>query len=403
MKDLALLYIGSFAPDQPKYHNAGSSTAGNLFQLNWLRALRRSSFPALDVLTYFPVASFPKYPRLFVRGQKVELEDGQVVRSLPHLNFGALKILTLGIAAAWRTFWWGIRNRQKRRVVICYNLNAPPGLPIAWVCRLLRMEWIPFLCDVNVPGEVVVDSFLKRIEFSMQKRLIPRADRLIVVNQALVHDFAPGHEAIRIEGGVREDLLRRFEAFEADTSKAFHIVFAGRLTELNGIDLLLEALSRTPREDLTVSIAGEGPWESKIRQAADRDPRIRFFGLISHEEVVELYRSASLLVNLRRTGGQNHRYVFPSKVVECLATGRPLLTTCTGHVREEYGDFVFTLESETPEALASAIEEIAAMSPQVREAKGKRAQDYVRCHKTWEGQARRFAAYLEGATSAEAA
>jgi glycosyltransferase involved in cell wall biosynthesis len=132
-----------------------------------------------------------------------------------------------------------------------------------------------------------------------------------------------------------------------------------------------------------------------VRKAVAKDVRLAYQGLVGHREVLELYESADLLVNLRRTDYQTHRYVFPSKVVECLATGRPLLTTCTGHVEKEFGDFVFKLSDETPEALAQEIRRIMEMDPALRAGFGKRAQDYVRENKTWEGHARRLQAYFD--------
>ncbi|HVT13174.1 MAG TPA: glycosyltransferase [Fimbriimonadaceae bacterium] len=400
--EMALLYIGAFTPDSPEYRNPGSSTAGNMFQLNFLTALAQSDLPNPTVYSYFPVASFPRVKQLFFGSTTVRLGNGLRATSLPHLNLGAFKILTLGISAAWRTFLWGLKNRHvERRVVICYNLTAPPAMPLALVCRWMDMDLVPFIGDIYVPGEVVKDTWLRRLEFASQKMVIPKARGLLIANQAIIDDFAPDRHALLMEGGVMDDFLRRFERKPKLPDGKFHVVFAGQLSVLNGVTMLLDALKLLDMPNLRVSIVGGGEYVDTVRKAVAKDVRLAYLGLVPHREVMELYETADLLVNLRRTDYQTHRYVFPSKVVECLATGRPLLSTCTGHVEEEFGEFVFKLEEETPEALAKAIRDIARMDPEARAERGRKAQEYVRENKTWEGHARRLKAYLDDHVFAE--
>lgn len=394
--EMALLYIGAFTPDHPEYQNPATSTAGNLFQLNFLTALAQSDLPNPKVYSYFPVASFPRIKQLFFGAKTVRLGNGLEATSLGHINLGAFKILSLGMSAAWRTFRWGLKNRKAvHRVVICYNLTAPPAVPLAIVCRWMGMDLVPFIGDIYVPGEVVKDTFLRRLEFASQKSVIPRAKGLLIANQAIIDDFAPDRHSLLVEGGVMEDFIRRFEKKPKQSGDTFHVVFAGQLSVLNGVTMLIESLRHIDMPNLRVSIVGGGEYADAVRKAVGKDVRLAYLGLVPHPDVIELYESADLLVNLRRTDYQTHRYVFPSKVVECLATGRPLLTTCTGHVEEEFGDFIFKLEEETPEALAAAIVRIAQMEPEARSAVGKRAQDYVRDHKTWEGHAVRLREYLD--------
>lgn len=394
--NLALLYLGAFTPDFPEFQNPATSTAGNLFQQNFLTALARSTLPNPTVFTYFPIASFPKVKTLFVGSRQVRLGNGLRATSLPHINLGPIKILTLGLSAAWNTLRWGIAHRAcPRRVVVCYNLTAPPAWPISLVCRLLKMDLAPFIGDIYVPGEVVDNTWLRRLEFAAQKRVIPRAQGLLVANQAIIDDFAPGRHALLIEGGVMEDDIRRFAAPSPSAEGLFHVVFAGQLSELNGVNLLLDAMRLIEDPNLRVTILGGGEWAHEVRRAVAKDARIRYRGRVSHDEVLEVYGEADLLLNLRRTHYRTHRYVFPSKVVECLATGRPLLTTSTGHVESEFGEFVFKLEVETPEALAAALTNLAAMDPELRLAPARRAREYVLAHKTWEAQCRKLENYLE--------
>ncbi|MBX3119935.1 MAG: glycosyltransferase [Fimbriimonadaceae bacterium] len=395
-KELSILYLGAFTPDRPEYKNSATSTAGNIFQLNFLAAFKPAGLPAPEVCSYRPMPSFPRSKKLFYLGGKDILSDGTQVRFLAFLNLGALKIITLGLSSCLQVIRWGLRNRaSKRRVVIAYNLTAPPAWPIFWACRLVGCEFVPFIGDIYVPGEVVKDTWLRRREFAGQRRIIPKVDGLLVANQAIIEDFAQGRDALLIEGGVPSAFVQRFASRHKQDEDHFNIVFAGQLSELNGIPLIIEAMKRLQGDRYRLSIAGGGEYADAVKKAAEADPRITYHGLIPHHEVLALYAKADLLLSLRRTHYQTHRYVFPSKVVECLATGCPLLTTDTGHAREEFGSFVILLEDETPEAVADKIEEIATWSPDKRAKLGKAAQAYVKANRSWESNVKRLKDYLD--------
>lgn len=401
MNDVAILYLGAFTPNRPEYLNAATSTAGNLFQLNFLEAFGAADLPAPEVVSYRPMPSFPRSRTLFYRGGTTEIADGEPIRFMPFLNIGALKIVSLGIASFVSVLKWAADNPEaKRKIVIAYNLTAPPAWPILWACRLVGAEFVPFIGDIYVPGEVVKDTWMRRREFESQKRVIPKVDGLMVANRAIVEDFAPNRDSILVEGGVPEAMIDRFACAQQQDRDTFNIVFAGALTELNGIPLLLEVFAKLDDPRFRLTIAGRGECEPLVKQVAARDSRVTALGLIPHEKVAEQYETADLLVSLRRTNNQTHRYVFPSKVVECLSTGRPLLTTATGHAKEEFGPFALIVEDETATAIADQITEFAAKPAEERFSLGKAAQDYVRRERTWEANVVRLRHYLESKTAA---
>jgi hypothetical protein len=71
------------------------------------------------------------------------------------------------------------------------------------------------------------------------------------------------------------------------------------------------------------------------------------------------------------------------------------LTTRTGHVEKEFSEFVFMLDDETPKGLAEMIQFVASLYPNARREMGRRAQEYVFKHKTWEAQVGKLRTYIE--------
>jgi glycosyltransferase involved in cell wall biosynthesis len=143
--------------------------------------------------------------------------------------------------------------------------------------------------------------------------------------------------------------------------------------------------------------------EGEVTEAAAKDNRIDFRGYLSHGDVLLLYKSADLLINLRLTKVLNTQYFFPSKLMEYLASGTPVISTCTGHVEEEFGQYLYVLKEETPAALAELILRILSLTTEQRYRRAADAKEYISRHKTWDAQGRRVARFLESLTAAERA
>ena len=75
-----------------------------------------------------------------------------------------------------------------------------------------------------------------------------------------------------------------------------HFVYAGTITQLKGIHLLIEAFSRLQGEDLSLLIygSGDGKYESRLRAMADG--RVKFMGAAPIEEMPKIYSEADCVI-----------------------------------------------------------------------------------------------------------
>jgi glycosyltransferase involved in cell wall biosynthesis len=395
--NVALAFVGTLVPDETNFHNSAFSRAGNMYQENLITGLSRAGLPPDTILSQHPMASFPR-GKLWFRGRKAVLTSGIVIRLVGFINLVPLRILTVGLAVLLHLLRWGWHTRHQRRIVYTYNLTEPPGLFTLVAARIIGAKALAAVVDINVPGNTVPATLARRSDFWLQQRLLSQFDGLIVVNDTIISDFVPGATFVRIEGGVSETLLSRFQdrsAVADGQNELFTIVSAGSLDEANGVVELLEAFALLDDSRYRLMIAGAGPLEGLVREAAERNTHIKFCGFLSFDEVIKLYNTADVLVNIRLTQRLNTRYFFPSKMMEYLGSGIPVITTATGHAGTEYKDFVFLLLDETAESLAEMIRRVAALDPEARRDLGKRAQEYVRHNLTWEAQGRRLVQFIE--------
>jgi glycosyltransferase involved in cell wall biosynthesis len=389
---VALVVVGTFVGDGSRFQGPAFNRAGQMFQAELVRGLSEAGLVPSAVYSLEPVPAFPRMPRLVGRVGLLAATSGIRVRLIPFLNVHPLKVLTAGISTLAMLVAWAWRHRGQPRVMCVINLTMPPGVFVWLAARATGSRAVVSVLDVWRPGGIVPDTWKWRLDFAMQRWLLPRFDGHMVVSRAIAEDLIPGRRVCLIEGGVPADRVGPPPA-DVRAGPPFRIVLAGTLEPYNGVELIARAMALLP-DEYELIIAGAGSRAAYAADLAARDPRVSFRGFLSFEEVVDLYRSADLLLNARLTKAVDTRYFFPSKLMELLASGTPVLSTCTGHVESEYGHVLYLLREETPEALAVRIQEIRAIDPAERERLGLRARDFMLREKTWDRQGERLARYI---------
>ena len=390
---MKLAYVGSVVPDTQDYQTPAFSRAGNMFQCELLRGLAVNGIRPDLCLSFLPMPSYPAVRRAWIAGTYVRLDNGLNAELLPFLNITPLKQVLLGAGAFWRLIKWGWRNRADQRLIYIYNLTVPPASFIMAAARVTRSRLVASVNDINEPGQTVPETIAWRADYAIQKALLPKFDALVIVNDTIARELAPAVPHVRMEGGIRPELFHTARR-RPSLGHTFTMVAAGSLEKANGVQLLLDAARVMPEQDLRIVIAGDGPLANAVRAAADTDRRIEYRGQLRHEQVLELYTEADLLLNLRLTECVSTRYFFPSKLLEYLASGVPVLTTCTGHVEAELKPFVYLLREQTADGVAAVIRSIKAASVTDRDELGRAARQYVFENKAWPAQARRVADLL---------
>lgn len=103
-----------------------------------------------------------------------------------------------------------------------------------------------------------------------------------------------------------------------------YLLYAGRLTEEKGLRVLLQCW-KSAAELPMLKIAGTGPLQEEVREAASLLPNLHWLGNRSTEDVLELMGNASALIcpSLWYEG-------MPRVVIESLAVGTPVIASNIG-------------------------------------------------------------------------
>lgn len=391
--DVVMAVVGAMVPDEPRFHGPAFNRAAQMFQDELVRGLHRAGLPVNAVFSIEPLPSFPRSPRLLGSWGRETAASGLRIRLLPFVNLFALKPLTAGLSTFIALVAWAWRMRHRRRIMHVFNMTMPPGSAVWLAARLTGSRITVSVLDVWKPGSVVPDTWQWHLDFFLLRLLLPRLDGHMVVSPAVRDELIPGLTVCVIEGGIAPVRFRTvgLQAVRSPRTAPFRIVLSGSMEIYNGVELVLDAMPLLP-DDVELIVAGAGPLADRVK--ASVDPRVIFRGFLAFEEVLGLYESADLVLNMRITRTIDTRYFFPSKLMELLASGTPVLSTCTGQVESEYGGLLYLLRDETPEGLAAKILDIRAIDPVVRRDLGARAREFMFREKTWERQGRRLACYM---------
>ncbi len=147
----------------------------------------------------------------------------------------------------------------------------------------------------------------------------------------------------------------------SDPAAEFRLMYHGTIALRLGLDQAVAAVGLLARQipGLRLQILGEGDQLPDLRRQAEQlciQDRIEFQeGLRPIEEIVPLLRAAHLAVLPTRRETSTD-YMLPTKLLEYLILGVPVLCTATRTVKYYFGeDHPLLLEDPSPEALAAKI------------------------------------------------
>ena len=169
-----------------------------------------------------------------------------------------------------------------------------------------------------------------------------------------------------------------------------NILYTGTLTKKYGIIELLNAFSCIKNESYRLIICGDGEAKQDLVELSKKDNRITYKGLLSREETLKLQKTATVLINPRQNNEEYTKYSFPSKIMEYMLSGNPVLCYKLDGIPDEYDDFLIYFNDNFIETMAKKIIEVCEMDKSERERIGKKAREFVLKNKNETVQARKI-------------
>ena len=273
---------------------------------------------------------------------------------------------------------WGIRNfsrakalkrelknfifgKEKNKLIIVYSVHTPfleaavyakkrdprikiclvvPDLPqymnlskkISLIYRLGKKYDIKRFCRLNR----FVDSYMLLTE-QMTEKIDVRHKPYIVVEGIIDSNVFDENE--RLKQSLNKDECLKY------------IVYTGAMNQKYGIVNLVEAFEKLSGEHYRLVLCGKGDLDQYVREKATEDTRILVLGQVTAETAREWMLRADVLVNPREDNEEYTKYSFPSKDIEYLTTGNPVVAYILSGMPAIYKNFFYCVQGEGMEKI----------------------------------------------------
>jgi glycosyltransferase involved in cell wall biosynthesis len=396
-----IAFVGGVLPDEVGFGQPAFNVAGNRFQLGLLTGLAQCSAGPVSVFSVRPEPAFPAGRRLYVRRHEYRVRVGEepagaqalALEMLPFVNISGLKEATLFASAFRELVKWSRSARPAPRTIIVFNVFTPLATAVLAAARATGAQAVAVVADLphGLYRFEGLRGVVERADYAVQKRLLARFDGLVPLTPFIAGDFAPRTPALVMEGGI--------EPADVDLSppppvEPLTCMFSGTLFDVNGVDRLLAAIRLVDEPRARFRFYGAGPLEDAVRAAAASDPRVEHCGLVPNHEVRARQRAAAVLINSRIVEGAITRYTFPSKLIEYMSSGRPVLTTPLPGIPDGYRQHVMMLDGDSAADMAAGIRRAFATDAATLAAVGRAGRDFVLREKSWSRQAERVSDFV---------
>lgn len=209
------------------------------------------------------------------------------------------------------------------------------------------------------------------------QRLASESDYLVLLTEQMMDFIYKPVKHIVMEGLVDVESMSSIKTEPLKNDKDV-ILYTGTLRKQFGVLNLLEAFQRMKtKRDVELWICGSGDSAYIIASAANKDSRIKFYGLVNSQKALELQRQATILVNPRTSDGEYTKYSFPSKTMEYLLSGRNVVINRLPGIPEEYFEYAFCPQNESIDAMTEILDEVVAMPIEKRQAVADAGRQFV--------------------------
>lgn len=332
--------------------------AANELQWNIIDGLVENRyFENVKLCNLIPIDSWPGYYKdHYVKKHLFNVDGKSSSVSIPFCNIKLLKHKSIEYSFINNA----VRLFDDDCVILIYSLNATflkAVKKLKGKCPNLRcIAVVADLPQFTTNDNNIFRRFYRMRNVANVQSLIKYVDGFIFLTEHMSKKLNVDKPFKVVEGIAKENPYRNSELRNVDEVS---VLYSGSLNKLYGVMHLIDAFELIRGDNFRLYLCGMGDAEKEIKEMASRDNRIVFLGKITHDEVLKLQCKAHVLVNPRQNIHEFTKYSFPSKNLEYLASGTPVVAYNLDGIPKEYDRYLIYPQDDSIEALAYAIERAA--------------------------------------------
>ncbi len=399
---MKILLLGSLISQEAMEQlNKGSKVKASVAPVNYETMLAKGlqeNGAQVEAISVPAVAAWPGsiFKRIVARQEW--LPGGIPVQWLNFINVQFIKQWTVRRSAKRALKRWLEENKDiSDKLVLMYSIYPPYTKPAVELCKKYGCHLSTVITDLPEymyswkKSRGIKGLYAKRLSRQMLK-LQTACDSYILFTEKMATRMGVEDKPYMVSEGFSDasiyDNITDTEKYETKT-----VIYAGNLSKLYGIRELVDGFMLL-QGDYELHLYGAGSDAEYIQNCAKTDPRIKYFGRMPREEVLTALKKSHLIVINKPTADDYSNYSFSSKILECMVSGTPVLTTRVGGMPVEYYDYFRFIDDETPSGLAKAMEDALTASDEECMKLGQRAQTFAKETKNYYTMTERVMAFF---------
>lgn len=374
---LSNLYPKENEADIRRKMRVDMNDAANALQWNLINGIEEQFDGQMTLVNRLPVYSWPKnYPDCFIKEFYFSHKEGAQDITPGFCNITGVK----QYSGKWGFFRHVLKQcaQSNDTVILIYSLQSL-FLEAAKKAKKRNPSVRVFAIVADLPEfssnpKGVVGRIFHGKNKAHIDNLLKYVDGFILLTDQMAQRLHVTVPYIIIEGTID----KRYECIQPESYEDKKTIFyGGSLNKQYGILVLLEAFEKLVGDEYRLVLCGLGDAEQDVRKLCETDRRITFLGKISHSEVLKMQQRATVLVNPRQNNEEFTKFSFPSKTMEYLAAGVPVVAYKLDGIPEEYGNYINYVPNNSADSLADTLKTICELPEEYRRTMGQRGRNFV--------------------------
>lgn len=364
--------------------NKSMQTAANQFQYNVVNGLIDNGFNVKVISSPF-IGAFPnKNRKIRISKKDIENEPNPNIIYSPFLNIFGIRNLSRkkNLIKTFKDFI----NKQNEIFdhVIIYSAHTP----FLYLAEYIKDNYPHvkvslILLDLPEYMRLTKKSFiynvLKKYDTKVFYKKVSIIDKYILLTKHMAKKLnLTDNQYIIVEGIIdNKKFVLDNKKYDILYLNKKIITYTGTLNFKYGIKTLIDAYNLIKNKDTYLLLCGTGDANEYINKISNKDPNIIFYGIRPHNEILEIQQNSSVLVNPRFSDDEYTLYSFPSKNLEYLSSGTPVISAKLQGIPDEYDEYLLYFKENSARALADKLNYVLGFTKQQKQEVKKKNQEFV--------------------------
>lgn len=359
----------------------GIQNAANKFQWGIVKGLGTIDEIEYKIINSLYIGSYPKrYNKIKIPSFIFTDTYGVENKNVGFINVAFYKILSKYLGIKKEIDNWANNGNRNNKAIIAYAMTSP----FVEILNYIKKKYPEITCCLVVPdlpeymnvsaGEKIFYRIAKNLQIKHFKKKLKLIDCYVLLTKHMVEWFD-----WKIKYTVIEGISSKIEKNSIDfynTKKEKKILYAGMIEEKYGVVELVESFIQIKNKDWILELYGNGTALKKIEEISKYDSRVHVMGIVPNSKVLQEQRKAEILINPRCDQYEFTKYSFPSKIIEYMESGTPMIGYKLSGMPEEYEGYFYEISS-CKNGIKNSLEEVMKLSSNERMKKGKEALNFV--------------------------